>query len=99
MAGFAFSRLIVIGSRALHLSGDTLTQHVDGIYDLIRRTRSDAGHPTGKRMERHKAGALWLSFPMYCETINRLTDWLRADKNMTALPGHDDTAGALLLTT
>ena len=40
-----------------------LTQHIDAIYDLIRRTRNDAGHPTGKRMERYETHALLLLFP------------------------------------
>jgi hypothetical protein len=53
-----------------------LTQHVDGIYDLIRRTRNDAGHPTGKRMERYETHALLLLFPTYCKTVHDLMEWL-----------------------
>jgi hypothetical protein len=41
---------------------DVLSQHVDGIYDLIRRTRNEAGHPTGKRMERHERRTFCRSF-------------------------------------
>jgi hypothetical protein len=57
-----------------------LTQHIDGIYDLIRRTRNDAGHPTGKRMERSETHALLLLFPTYCETADKLMDWLKTNK-------------------
>ncbi len=53
-----------------------LTQHIDGIYDLIRRTRNEAGHPTGKRMGRPETHALLLLFPMYCKTAHDLIDWL-----------------------
>jgi len=53
-----------------------LTQHVGGIYDLIRRTRNDAGHPTGKRMERDETHALLLLFPKYCKTVHDLLEWL-----------------------
>ena len=52
------------------------TQHIDGIYDLIRRTRNEAGHPTGKRMGRDETHALLLLFPMYCKTAHDLMDWL-----------------------
>jgi hypothetical protein len=57
-----------------------LTQHIDGIYDLIRRTRNDAGHPTGKRMERYETQALLLLFPTYCKTVHDLMDWLAMNK-------------------
>jgi hypothetical protein len=53
-----------------------LTQHIDGIYDLIRRTRNEAGHPTGKRMGRPETHALLLLFPTYCKTVHNLLDWL-----------------------
>lgn len=53
-----------------------LIQHIDGIYDLIRRTRNDAGHPTGKRMQRSETQALLLLFPTYCKTVHDLVNWL-----------------------
>ena len=56
--------------------GSVLTQHIDAICDLIRRTRNDAGHPTGKRMERYETHALLLLFPTYCKTVHDLMDWL-----------------------
>ncbi len=54
-----------------------LTQHVDGAYDLIRRTRNEVGHPTGRRMERDETHALLLLFPTYCGTVHDLMEWLR----------------------
>ena len=53
-----------------------LTQHVDGIYDLIRRTRNDVGHPTGRRIDRSETHALLLLFPTYCKTVHDLMAWL-----------------------
>lgn len=53
-----------------------LTQHIDAIYDLIRRNRNDAGHPTGNRMERDETQALLLLFPPYCKTVHNLIEWL-----------------------
>jgi hypothetical protein len=60
--------------------GSVLVQHIDGIYDLIRRTRNDAGHPTGKRMERYETHALLLLFPTYCKTVHDLMGWLGSNK-------------------
>jgi hypothetical protein len=57
-----------------------LTQHIDGIYDLIRRTRNEAGHPTGKRMERYETHALLLLFPTYCKTVHDLMEWLARNR-------------------
>jgi hypothetical protein len=57
-----------------------LSRHVDGIYDFIRTTRNDAGHPTGRQMEANEAHALLLLFPTYCETVERLIDWLKTNK-------------------
>jgi hypothetical protein len=57
-----------------------LTQHIDGIYDLIRRTRNDAGHPTGRRMERDETHALLLLFPTYCKTVHDLIEWLATNQ-------------------
>ena len=60
--------------------GSVLTQHIDGIYDLIRRTRNDAGHPTGRRMDRSETHALLLLFPTYCKTVHNLMDWLNKNQ-------------------
>jgi len=57
-----------------------LTQHLDAIYDLIRRSRNDAGHPTGKKMERQETYGLLLLFPIYCKTAHDLMDWLATNK-------------------
>ena len=55
---------------------EVFTQHIDGIFDLIRRSRNDAGHPTGRRMERYEVHALLLLFPTYCRTVCDLVAWL-----------------------
>ncbi len=57
----------------------TLTQHLHGIADLTRQTRNNAGHPTGKRLDRQETYALLLLFPTYCETVSKLMDWLTAN--------------------
>lgn len=53
----------------------SLTQYI-ATYDLIRRTRNDAGHPTPKRVERDDTHAVLLLFPTYCKTVHDLMEWL-----------------------
>lgn len=55
-------------------------RHLNGIFDLIRESRNDAGHPTGRRMERSETQALLLLFPVYCKTAHDLMDWLVTNK-------------------
>jgi hypothetical protein len=54
-----------------------LEQHIGGIYDLIRQTRNEAGHPTGRKLERYESHALLLMFSAYCRTAHELMDWLK----------------------
>jgi hypothetical protein len=48
--------------------------------DAGRRTRNDAGHPTGRRMERDEIHALLLLFPTYCKMVHDLMVWLATNK-------------------
>lgn len=61
------------------IRGDDLAVFVTGIFSLIRQTRNEAGHPTGRRMERDEANALLLQFPSYCERVERLIEWLKTN--------------------
>jgi hypothetical protein len=56
---------------------NVLAPHVDGIYDFIRRYRNDAGHPSGTKIERQECQALLLLFPAYCQTADRVIEWLK----------------------
>jgi hypothetical protein len=53
--------------------------HIDGIFDIIRRTRNDSGHPKGRRMEQDETSALLLLFPPYCKTAQALIEWLKTN--------------------
>jgi hypothetical protein len=57
-----------------------MDRHLNGVFDLIRETRNDAGHPTGRRMERSETHALLLLFPVYCKTAHELMTWLVTNK-------------------
>jgi len=54
---------------------DELEFQFDGIFNLIRLARNDAGHPTGRRIERDMALAYLLSFRIYCKKIYGLIDY------------------------
>jgi hypothetical protein len=47
----------------------------DGIFNLIRLARNDAGHPSGRKIERDMAFAYLLSFRIYCKKIYELIDY------------------------
>jgi hypothetical protein len=47
-----------------------------GVFELVRKTRNEAGHPTGRSIEREEAEALLLLFPTYSKTVYALIGWL-----------------------
>lgn len=51
---------------------------VFGIFDMIRRTRNDSGHPTGKPVSRDQMYAMLQVFITYCKTLHALIDHLEA---------------------
>jgi len=58
---------------------EVLFLHIEGIFHIIRRTRNDAGHPSGTKLERSEANGLLAMFPPYCKTAHRLTEWLASN--------------------
>jgi hypothetical protein len=58
------------------LGKEDMTAELNGIFDLIRKTRNEAGHPTGRRVEREEAFALLQLFPSYCEAGYAVIKWL-----------------------
>lgn len=59
---------------------DDLDVHVSGVFTLIRNMRNDAGHPTGKTIERQQANANLILFPVYARHVYRLIDWMPSAK-------------------
>jgi hypothetical protein len=53
---------------------DPLEQQLHGAFDLIRRIRNDAGHPTGDPITRDMAVASHILFPGYCKYVYSLID-------------------------
>jgi hypothetical protein len=52
----------------------------DGIFNLIRLARNDAGHPSGQKIERDMAFAYLLSFRIYCKKIYELIGYFGSQK-------------------
>jgi len=54
---------------------DDLGTILERIFDLIRTTRNDAGHPSGKKMEKETIHANLLLFPSYCKRVYSLVEY------------------------
>jgi hypothetical protein len=59
------------------LNKEDISAELSGIFDLIRKTRNDAGHPTGRNVEREEAFALLQLFPSYCKVAFDVVGWLK----------------------
>ena len=60
---------------------DDLHVILDRIFDLIRKTRNDAGHPTGKLIEKETIHAGLLLFPSYCKRVYELIEYFSKQEN------------------
>jgi hypothetical protein len=58
------------------LGKEDITAELAGIFDLIRKTRNEVGHPTGRKIEREEAFALLQLFPSYCNISYEVIRWL-----------------------
>lgn len=59
-----------------NLGKEDVKAELSGIFDLIRKTRNDAGHPTGRVISRDEAFGILLLFPLYCKTAYGAMAWL-----------------------
>ena len=58
---------------------DALDIQLSGIFTLIRYTRNDAGHPTGRTIGRDAAHGNILLFPQYYKRANELIEHFQAN--------------------
>jgi hypothetical protein len=49
--------------------GDDLGTILERVFDIIRTTRNEAGHPTGKVVEKETVHANLLLFPIFCKRV------------------------------
>ena len=65
------------------LPGD-IKEHLDialtALSAIFREMRNDAGHPTGKTVEREAAYANLLVFPVYLKKVYELIGWLKTNQ-------------------
>lgn len=59
---------------------DDIDTSLNGIFALIRNCRNDAGHPTGKIIEREIAYANLILFTTYCKKAYDLMEYLKNNK-------------------
>jgi hypothetical protein len=62
---------------AADLNKEDIRAELSGAFDLIRKTRNDAGHPTGRQISREEAYSLLLLFPQYCQVAYQTINWLK----------------------
>ncbi len=55
---------------------DNLDNYLAGLFSNIRNHRNDAGHPTGKVIQREHLYSYLVVFPSYLEKVYSLIDWL-----------------------
>jgi hypothetical protein len=58
---------------------DGLDVELNAIFDIIRNQRNDAGHPTGKDIERERAYANLMVVPIYFRKVYSIIGWLVAN--------------------
>lgn len=56
---------------------DGLDVELNALFDFIRNQRNDAGHPTGRVIERERAYANLVVFPVYARKVYAIIAWLR----------------------
>lgn len=56
---------------------ENIASELDGIFNLIRYQRNDAGHPTGKSLTRDEMFVSFRLFIIYCGKLYKLTKWLQ----------------------
>ncbi len=57
---------------------DALDVQLSGVFTLIRYSRNDAGHPTGRTVDRSVAHGNLLLFPQYCTRVYALMSYFAA---------------------
>ena len=55
---------------------ENLDNYLTGLFSIIRAYRNDAGHPSGKTIQREHLYSYLVVFPAYLEKIYTLIDWL-----------------------
>lgn len=58
---------------------DALDIQLSGIFTLIRYSRNDAGHPTGRTVDRDMAHGNLLLFPQYCKRVYELIEYFKTN--------------------
>jgi hypothetical protein len=55
---------------------ENLDNYLTGLFSIIRAHRNDAGHPSGKVIQREHLYSYLVVFPTYLEKVYDLMNWL-----------------------
>lgn len=69
--------IMQIRNKLSHELEENLDSDLDGIFNLIRVTRNDAGHPTSKTIRRDHVFNCLILFVSYCKCVYGLIDYLK----------------------
>lgn len=58
---------------------EDLETALNGVFSMVRNYRNDAGHPTGRRIDREVLYAAIVVVPIYLKKVYDLIGWLRAN--------------------
>jgi len=64
-----WDRLEPLASSLPNGLGDDLGTILERVFDIIRSTRNEAGHPTGRLIEKETVHANLLLFPIFCKRV------------------------------
>jgi len=67
--------------------GDDLGTTLEPVFYVIRVTRNEAGHPTGKRIEKETVHANLLLFPIFCKRIYGLIQYFSLESSPPTAAG------------
>jgi hypothetical protein len=59
---------------------ENLDNYLIGLFSIIRSTRNDAGHPSGKEIRREPLYSYLVTFPEYLKKVYELINWLSKNK-------------------
>jgi len=76
---FSKSLSTIIGNLPREIS-DEINNVLNGVFEMIRKNRNDAGHPTGKLIHKEELFANIQVFIPYCKKIYQLIDYFSSNK-------------------
>jgi len=82
----AFTRVVTPMRKSLPAEiAENMETHLGGILSVIRTSRNDSGHPTGKIIEREQVYVLLHLFISYCKKLHQLRSYFQLQADHPAI--------------